>query len=68
MPYNEMHELHEDVKNLKAEVDILKTNFKSILAVRAEVEYMNKSVKDIKEEIKQLKDKNSDVAKIIQFV
>ena len=49
--FEEKHELHEDVKNLKAELDILKTTFKSILSVRAEVEFLNNSLKYIKEEI-----------------
>ena len=63
-----MHELHEDVKNLKAEVDTLKNNFKSVFSVRAEVESLNNFVKDIKGKIKQLKDKNSDIAERIQLV
>ena len=65
---HELHELHEDVKKLKAEVDTLKTNFKSVLSVWAEVESLNNSVKDIEEEIIQLKDKNADISERIWFV
>ena len=53
----EIDTLHEEVKTLKAEQDTLKNNFKSMLSVRAENEFLLKSVKDMKEEMQQLKTK-----------
>ena len=49
----EINTLHEEVKILKEEIQTLKINFKQLLAVRAEFELLEKSVKDVKEEIKQ---------------
>ena len=41
----ELDMLHEEVKTLKAEINTLKSNFKSVLSVRAEIEFLQKSVK-----------------------
>ena len=53
---------------MKAELDTLKSNFKSVLSVRAEIEFLKKSVKDMKEEMQQLKTKNIDVKERVKHV
>ena len=49
--------LHKEVQTLKAELHTLTSNFKSVLSVKAEIEFMQISVKDMKEEMQQLKTK-----------
>ena len=51
----EIDTLHEEVKKLKVELDTLKSNFKSVFSVRAEIEFLQVSVTNMKELIQQLK-------------
>ena len=53
----EIKTLHEVFKKLKVELDTFKSNFKSVLSLRAEIEFMQKSVNYMEEEIQQLKKK-----------
>ena len=64
----EINTLHEEVKFLKAEIDTLKTNFKPMLAVRAEVTLLQESVKVIKEDIKMLTAMNESMSERIKDV
>ena len=64
----EIKSLHEEVKTLKAEVDTLKNNFKSVLSVRAEVESVQKYVKDIKDDIQKLTAANTDIEERIKHI
>ena len=50
----EIDTLHEEVKTLKAELYTFKSYSKSVLSVRAEIEFLQKSVKYMDEEILKL--------------
>ena len=50
-------EVIEDVKNLKAEVDLLKKTVKSLSYIKEEAKEVKKEIKRVKEEISQLKQK-----------
>ena len=58
----------EDVKNLKAEVDVMKNTIKSIISIRQEGKSLKKSIGEIKEDIKYLRALNEDTIKRIKIV
>ena len=53
---------------MKEEIQALKINFKQVLEVRAEFEHLEKSVKYVKEEIKQLAARNMNISERIKLV
>ena len=55
--------LHDNVKNLKEEVDSLKNAIQSLIKTREEGDWLKKSVEDIKEEIKLLTKSNKEIKK-----
>ena len=61
---NDINTLHEEFKVLKTEI----YNFKSVLAVRAEVKLLEESVKDIRDEIQQLTAINTNISERIKHV
>ena len=64
----EINTLHEEVKMMKTEIDALKIDLKSVLAVQAEIKCLKGSVGGIKEEIQQLKCINKDIIERIKQV
>ena len=64
----EIKTLQEEFKKLKVELDTFKSNFKSVLSLRAEIEFMQTSIKYMVEEIQQLKTKNIDLEERIKHV
>ena len=51
----------EDVKNLKAELDVLKNTLKSLASIKQEGKVLSKIIKDLTEEVKNLKTSNKDL-------
>ena len=60
--------LHKEVQTLKAELHTLTSNFKSVLSVRAKIDFLQKSLKVKKKEMQQLKTKKNEIEeRIIHF-
>ena len=60
--------VHDDVEKLKVEVDSLKVIIKSLMNNRKEEEFLNKSIKDMREEIKILSASNEYIKKQIDLI
>ena len=49
------------MKNLKAELDVLKNTLKSLASIKQEGKVLSKIIKDLTEEVKNLKTSNKDL-------
>ena len=58
----------EDVKNLKAEVDVLKNTIKSLTSIKQEGKVLKKLIDVIKEETQHLQKENEEIAKRIKHL
>lgn len=61
-------EVIEEVKNLKAEVDLLKKTVKSLSHIKEEAKGVKEEIKMVKEKISQLKAENLKMAKKISMI
>ena len=60
--------LNEDIKNLKAEVDVLKNTIKTLSSIKQEGNLIKKSVEKLKEEIKKIKAENCNIIKKLTYI
>ena len=61
----EVDELVEDMKNIKAELDILKNTVKSLSQIKEEGKVIKKSIHDLKADIKNIKAENLQMSRKI---
>jgi archaellum component FlaC len=63
-----LDDMFEDVKNLKAEVDLLKNAVKSLGGIKQEGKAIMKSINILKEDIKQIKIENVQLARKVNTI
>ena len=58
----------EDLKNMKAEIDVLKNSFKSLSAIKQEGKVLKRVIDNLKEETKHLREQNTEITNRIKEI